>query len=207
MGTADAEYAARLEGEVARGLRRWIDFQRPYRWNIGRLDPGRTLDVGCGVGRHLLSLPPGSMGVDLSEHAVARARARGANARTMDEFFSNPGESFDTILLSHVLEHMTFEQGREVLGMYLPHLKGNGRVIAICPQEKGHWAPPPGDRPEYTDIDSGRAHVTFLDATALRSMLEDAGLTVERAYSFPFPRPFGNVFRHNETVVVGRKCS
>jgi SAM-dependent methyltransferase len=203
MSDPDADYAAELEEEPTGGLRRWVDFQRPYRWNIRRLHPGRTLDVGCGVGRHLTSLPAGSVGVDFNEHAVARARARGGVAFTMDEFLADPGEKFDSMLLSHVLEHMTVEQGEEVLNQYLPHLKAGGQVIAICPQEKGFYDPP-GAHPDDLDPEGGGAHVTYLDGPALGQMLESVGLTVEKNYSFPFFRPAGRVFRYNETVVVGR---
>jgi SAM-dependent methyltransferase len=204
MSDANADYAAELEEKSAGGLRRWIDFQRPYRWNIRRLEPGRTLDVGCGVGRHLIHLPPGSVGVDFNEHVVARARARGGDAKTVDAFTADPGEPFDSILLSHVLEHMTVEQGRDVLGQYLPYLRPGGRVIAICPQEKGYYDPP-GEHPDELDPSGGGAHVTFLDPQALESILEEVGLRPEKAYSFPFFRPVGRLFRYNESVVIGRK--
>jgi hypothetical protein len=38
----------------------------------------------------------------------------------------------------------------------------------------------------------------------MRAHAERHGLTVERAYSFPFPRMAGKVFTYNEFVMVGR---
>ena len=84
---------------------------------------------------------------------------------------------------------MTPDQGVEVVRTYLPHVRD--KVVAICPQERGY--------------DSDATHVTFLDAPAMREILERAGVRVERAYSFPLPRAFGRLFTYNETVVVGHK--
>ena len=48
-----------------------LNVQAPYRWNLRRQRLGRTLDVGCGIGRNLETLDPGSVGVDHNEHSVA----------------------------------------------------------------------------------------------------------------------------------------
>ena len=60
--------------------------QAPYRWNIRRLGLGRTLDVGCGVGRNLLHLDGNGVGVDTNRHSVAIATDRGLSAYTADAF-------------------------------------------------------------------------------------------------------------------------
>jgi SAM-dependent methyltransferase len=54
--TAGVEYARRLQRLSGRRWKRLIDVQAPYRWNIHRLRLGRTLDVGCGIGRNLKHL-------------------------------------------------------------------------------------------------------------------------------------------------------
>ena len=93
---------------------------------------------------------------------------------------------FDSILLAHVLEHMTRDEGLWLLRHYLPHARS--KVAVICPQEKGYT----------TDA----THVTFLDGADIAGMLEEVGLRVRRVSSFPFPRAAGKVFAYNETVVV-----
>jgi alpha-D-ribose 1-methylphosphonate 5-triphosphate synthase subunit PhnI len=88
---------------------------------------------------------------------------------------------------------MTLVEGTGLIKEYAPLVRLGGLAILICPQEKG-----------FTTDDS---HVTFLNDIALRSMLTINSYTVEKSYSFPFPRAFGKIFAYNEFVVVGRKTS
>src|SRR5438477_9878909 len=112
--TSSKEYAERLIGLQTAAWKKWVGAQTLFRWNLQRLDPGFTLDIGCGIGRNLLHLDGRGVGVDTNEHCVRTARARGLAAFTPDEFFRttayNRPEAFDTILLSHVAEHMTEDQ-------------------------------------------------------------------------------------------------
>lgn len=187
---AYARRLARLEG--AR-WKRWLDVQAPYRWNLRRLALGRTLEVGCGIGRNLLHLGATAVGVDPNATAVETARARGANAFTPDAFRSSAesNAAFDALLFAHVLEHMPYADAAALVAEWLPHLRTGGRVVLIVPQEAGY----------RTDA----THVEFVDAAALHALLAGAGCAIERAYSFPFPRVFGRVFPYNELVAVGRR--
>ena len=190
----DAGYAERLVRKQTAAWKRMIDVQAPYRWNLRRLKPGFTLDVGCGIGRNLMHLPGQSIGVDPNEHAVAAARERGLPAFTPEEFrrseYCRP-ERFDSLLLAHVCEHLSEHASQEVLGEYLPLLRGGGRVILIAPQEAGYRSDP--------------THVVFMDFGRLQGLLNTARLECRQAYSFPFPRWAGRVFTYNEFVVVGQK--
>jgi hypothetical protein len=63
--TWSASYTARLTTLESPLWKRVLNIQAPYRWDLRRLLGDRvTLDVGCGVGRNLQNLPPGSVGVD-----------------------------------------------------------------------------------------------------------------------------------------------
>jgi len=190
-GTQGEDYTSRLEQLESARWKKLLDVQRPYRWNLRRLDLGATLDVGCGIGRNLVNLPAGSLGVDHNAASISTARSRGLDACTTEEFAARDvaERSFDSMLLAHVLEHMTPEQGLEVVRSYLPYV--SGKVVAICPQERGYR--------------SDDTHVTFLDAAAMRQILQDAGLRPVRSYSFPLPRMFGKAFTYNETVVVAHR--
>ncbi|MEI7778653.1 MAG: methyltransferase domain-containing protein [Actinomycetes bacterium] len=192
-GTEEAAYTRRL---AALGDRRWkqvLDVQVPYRWQLRRTHPGRTLDVGCGLGRDLRALDVG-VGVDHNPDSVAIAKARGYQAWTTTEWPTCPDAlpaSFDTILLSHVLEHLDADSATQIVQSYLPYLKVGGQLVLVCPQERGYA--------------SDATHVRFLDAGALRSLALDLGFRTATSRSFPFPRFVGRLFTYNETWLVARR--
>ena len=188
------EYTERLLRIESRGWKRLLPVQAPYRWNLRRLRPGRTLEIGCGIGRNLNHLLGQGVGVDTNPHSVEVCRKRGFEAYTSEEFLASKRASsgeFDSILLSHVAEHMKQDQVVECIGQYLPALKPGGRVILITPQEKGFRSDP--------------THIQFMDFQALRVILERMNFEIEHENSFPFPRWFGEWFIYNEFVVVGKK--
>ncbi|MBI5090180.1 MAG: class I SAM-dependent methyltransferase [Actinobacteria bacterium] len=193
--TRGPEYAARLEATTAsrQGWRRWLDPQRPYRWNIRRLHLGRVLDVGCGTGRNLAHLDGNGVGVDHNETAVAIARSRGLRAWITAEFASSADavpRSFDTVLFAHVLEHMTPLEASALVHEHLRYVRPGGRVVVICPQQRGQRSDP--------------THVTYMPPEVIAALLAEAGVSVERTTSFPLPSFAGRWFTHNETIVVGR---
>jgi len=191
--TSREDYADRLVRLETKGWKRALDVQRPYRWNLKRQTLGRTLDVGCGIGRNLAALSADSLGVDHNAQSVEIARQRGYQAVTSEEFSAHPppAASFDSMLLAHVVEHMTVEQARQLLTSYLPYLKPGGRVMLICPQRRGY----------RTDA----THVQFFDFAALRQLATSVGLVVTREYSFPLPEIAGSVFPYNEYCLVAAR--
>jgi 2-polyprenyl-3-methyl-5-hydroxy-6-metoxy-1,4-benzoquinol methylase len=193
--TRDAQYTARLINLQTTWWKRILPVQAPYRYNIRRMRLGRTLDVGCGIGRLLVALPVGSVGVDHNRDSVEYVRSLGLPAYTTDEFRNAPEakpESFDSILLAHVIEHVDEATADEILQTFLPYLRGGGAVHFITPQEWGYRAEP--------------THVRFVDFDGLHELAAHAGLAVERRYSFPFPRRMGRWFKYNEFNVLTRKA-
>ena len=171
-----------------------LNVQAPYRWNLRRQRLGRTLDVGCGIGRNLATLDPGSVGVDHNEHSVAVAREAGVTALTVAEWEESPlrvPESFDGILLAHVIEHMTRAEGVALLRDYLPYLRPGGKVFFVCPQERGYA--------------SDATHVWFATGEDLADLAREVGLQPEPWFSFPFPRWAGKPFIYNEFCLLATK--
>lgn len=189
--TRSGRYAERL---VRLGDKRWkrlLDVQAPYRRSLRRLQPGFTLDVGCGLGRNLVHLDGFGVGIDHNEACVAGARSRGLTAYTPAEFEASDDarpQRFDTLLLSHVLEHLPEKDATQLVGDYLPYIKDSGRLIVITPQEAGQRSDP--------------THVRFVDFDAAEDLARTFGLRVVARRSHPFPRATGKVFRYNEFVVV-----
>jgi 2-polyprenyl-3-methyl-5-hydroxy-6-metoxy-1,4-benzoquinol methylase len=195
VATHGEEYAERLIKLQTARWKQWIDVQALFRWNLRRLVPGFTLDIGCGIGRNLLHLPGQSVGIDVNEHCVRAAKARGLIAFTPVEFrrsaeYNRPGR-FDAILLAHVAEHMTEDQVVALLGEYEALLRPGGQLIMISPQEAGFRSDP--------------THVELMDFARLVRIADRLGFQTERAFSFPFPRWVGRLFTYNEFVVVSRK--
>ncbi|WP_394551222.1 class I SAM-dependent methyltransferase [Agromyces sp. MMS24-JH15] len=193
--TAGREYADRLNDLESARWRRLLNVQAPYRWNIRRLHLGRTLDVGCGLGRNLDHLDGNGVGVDHNPTSIGIARERGLDAYTIEEFRASDRatpEAYDSLLFAHVMEHMDRESDVALVKEYLPYLRSGGRVCFITPQERGYR--------------SDATHVQFVDFRGLAEIAEAAGLVVERSYSFPFPRAAGNAFTYNEFVLLAHKA-
>ncbi len=188
--TRASGYAQRLSDLQGARWKRVFDVQRPYRRHLRRMQLGRTLDVGCGIGRNLEHLGGNGVGVDHNPNSVATCRARGFDAYTTEEFSSSAAAApvYTALLFSHVLEHMTRANAVELVRTHLAYLRRPGKVVFVTPQERGYA--------------SDATHVEFMDLDVLADVADRCGLAVERAESFPFPRPFGKVFTYNEFVVV-----
>jgi 2-polyprenyl-3-methyl-5-hydroxy-6-metoxy-1,4-benzoquinol methylase len=191
--TRDPEYAVRLAALESKGWKKFFDVQAPYRRNLRNLDLGRTLDVGCGLGRNLMNLENG-VGVDHNADAVSIARSRGMTAYTTDEWQDSGAAihaSFDSMLLAHVLEHVSQQDSDDIIAAYLPYLRPNGKLVLICPQEKGFPTDP--------------THIRWVNDAELRATGNRNGFSEIRSYSFPFPRFMGKFFTYNEFVYVGQR--
>lgn len=192
--TSEVQYTERLVRLSGSRVKKILNVQLPYRWNIRRLVKGFVLDVGCGIGRNLEHLRGNGVGVDGNSRSIEVARSRGLTAFTIDEFLQSEfatRDRFEAFLLAHILEHLSVEDSESVIMSYLPFIKSGAPVIVVCPQERGFRSDP--------------THITNLSSDAIKEILRNCGLTVEGARSFPLPRMFGTLFKHNETIVLAKK--
>ncbi|MGH7779550.1 MAG: class I SAM-dependent methyltransferase, partial [Candidatus Binataceae bacterium] len=148
------------------------ELDRPFSYLTGR-KPGRLLEVGCGAGDWLRiagDLGWRADGVDFDPDAVANARSTGASVHSgqlADQNF--PDQSFDLILMSHVIEHVHDPIGllRECYRL----LKDDGLLVVWTPNSDGrgharfgrHWT---GLHPPY--------HLWLLNPMTLDSMARRA---------------------------------
>lgn len=193
--TDSVEYAREMARSAGRRWKRVLNVQAPYRWNLRRLARGRVLEVGCGIGRNLAALP-GSVGVDHNADSIAIARAAGLRAWTTEEWAKCPDAqagSFDTLLIAHVLEHVSEEVGSALLEEYVGFLRPRARLVLICPQEAGFRSDP-------------ATHVRFVTGVELAEHARDAGFVPVTNISFPLPRIAGRVFLYNEFVLAADRA-
>jgi SAM-dependent methyltransferase len=194
--TRDREYAERLIRLQTARWKRLLHVQAPYAWNLRKIRSGLVLEIGCGIGRNLMHLRRNDVGVDHNRFAVQYARSRGLKAFTPEEFERseyNAPQVFDSLLLSHVAEHMSLGELVELLRKYRSVLKDGGRLIIICPQERG--------------FASDATHVDFMDFEKIRRAASESGFEVYREFSFPFPRFMGRIFIYNEFVSLSTEAS
>ncbi|WP_461452123.1 class I SAM-dependent methyltransferase [Mucilaginibacter sp.] len=183
------------DGLIFRQSAWWKQFfnvQYPYKRNIQSLKPGFVLDIGCGIGRNLLHLNGNGIGVDHNPTSIEVCKSRGLNAYTIEDFLNSPyniPETFDSILLAHVAEHMAANDFIHLLKQYIYLLKKDGKIIVITPQEKG--------------FKSDDTHVQFVDFNTTKKLLKQVGFETIKQYSFPFFRIAGHFFKYNEFITVG----
>lgn len=197
MDTSESDYAERLSKLQQAKWKRVLRVQAPYHFCLKRLRPGHFLDIGCGIGRSLDWFGQDGVGVDHNKLAIDFCRSRGLVAFTTEEFgesqFATSGQIFDSLLLSHVLEHMTESEAVALINHYVPLLKAEGQIIVITPQEVG--------------FKSDNTHVNFTDFETIARILSNSGFQVRVKRSFPFPRPVGKLFIYNEFVVSARRSA
>jgi O-antigen biosynthesis protein len=148
----------------------------------------RILDVGCAAGELGAALKAlGAalvVGVEASHDFVAQAQGRldlviEDDLQTVSPPFAL--ESFDYLVFADVLEHVVDPDA--ALARLLPFLRPDGRVIVSVPNMRYYavLARLVFDRWSYTD--SGvrdRTHVRIFTRRSLVTMLEGAGLEIER---------------------------
>jgi len=194
QSTAQECYTQRLVTLERAWWRKILDPQIPYRWFLKRQSPGFMLEVGCGLGRNLINNSGHGVGLDHNPTSVALACSRGLTAFTPEKFQKSEfyrDAVFDSLLLAHVIEHMTFAEAKELVREHLRHIKPGGKLILICPQKAG--------------FRSDATHVEYFDVNKMQQLALELGLTMKKAASFPFPPWVGDLFTYNEWVLVASK--
>jgi len=105
------------------------------RCKIATTDGCRVLDVGCGFRRYLGRLSDMGLdvtGVDANPDIVEANREAGFRCLTTEEF-SRTNETYDALLMSHVIEHFSPKDLIPFLDGYLDRLKVGGRLVIATP--------------------------------------------------------------------------
>lgn len=134
------------------------------------------------------------VGIDHNLVAVQYARREGLSAFTPEEFQKsafNVPDRFDSLLFSHVAEHMSLKEACELLRRYVGLIKPRGQLVVIAPQEAGFKKDP--------------THIEPMDFEKMRGIAQTLGFEVFKEFSFPLPRFFGKCFYFNEFVSIARR--
>ena len=151
----------------------------------------RILDVGCGRGVILGALA--NRGFEVHGLEISAEAARGADPRAEIRIANRladadyPPESFDEIIIWHVLEHLS--DPRETLEAAHRILKPGGRLIVAVPNFSSLQSRWTGGAWFHLDLPR---HIYHFPLKSLGMLLESTGFSVGTAYHFSLRQnPFG----------------
>jgi SAM-dependent methyltransferase len=103
--------------------------------SLGLTNEHRVLDVGCGYGKTLNLLRTNGLkgvGVDVNQSMVKTNLSNGLNCLTLEQF-DDTSDSYDLIMMLHVIEHFSPPDLLHFIDHYLGRLKLGGRLILATP--------------------------------------------------------------------------
>ena len=137
---------------------------------------GYVLDIGCGLAPYLARYTDISLGIDACEANVGVCRRKGIQTIWADVNAFVQEKAFDTVLLAHVLEHLS-EPNRALENAYLS-TKIGGRIIVIVP----------GLVSFLVGLNNLVGHKQFINEQYVDYYLLRKGCRKLKSYTFP---PFG----------------
>ena len=139
---------------------------------------GRLLDIGCGNGHFLAfmdSLGWDCFGIEPDAEAAHTARNRPGITVATGSFLSSPfpANHFDTVTLSHVIEHV--HDPIELLKRSIKFLKPGGKIVISTPNidSLGHSI----FRTFWDNLDHPR-HFHLFSASTLRQCMQKTGMEI-----------------------------
>ena len=161
---------------------------------------GPALDVGCGAGQLLASLPKGSLGLEINPYLIKELASSGLNVMPYnleeDDFAVSciASGTYKTIIVAHVLEHFSDAANAVRKLIHAANRLGVERIIIVVPGRKGYA--------------SDETHKTFVDRTFFKgSDLEYVeGFRIKGYTDFPLPlKAADKYFVYQELKIVYEK--
>ena len=163
---SENEYVRYLSKRSKRGLIYRNNFL--YRKISNRLN-GRCLDFGCGIG-DMLAYRSNTIGVDINKENVGYCKSIGLECYQIEDGTAPfDDESFDSILLDNVLEHVV--DPKSVIREAYRLCKFGGTFVIGVPGIKGFQADPD--------------HKIFYDENILQQILETSGFSTKLFFYTP----------------------
>lgn len=171
--TSNHEYTKYYLGKYNIWYRRLFPIDIPFKFIAKSCCRGKILDIGCGPGRYLSFFKDKAIGVDHNKDFVAYTRERGFKTFYSKDFLADNKEVFDTLLFSHILEHMNLEEGVALVKTYLPFLKKYGRIVIIVPHGYCFRNDP--------------THVLYYDKNKVEELAYALNYKIKKKFYHPFP--------------------
>lgn len=134
----------------------------------------RVLEIGCGKGKVLDYLRGEGferlIGLDVDGFAVSHCREMGLDVRLISDlsgFIESWGETFDLVLMLHVLEHIKKDEIVAILRSIRSRMSPGARIVVSVPNAQS----PTGSYWAYEDF----THSTIFTSGSLYHVLADAG--------------------------------
>lgn len=151
-----------------------------------------VLDLACNEGGLLNYLPKDVhyTGVDISEVAIRRARARFPNQTFQILDIASPSvavlgtEKFDVITMLAFLEHV--DDPGDVLARYAPYLKPDGQIAITTPAPYGRLIHDWGAKIGLFSKQGAEEHKDFLNHATLQAIADKARLELKTYRHFLF---------------------
>lgn len=160
----------------------YVENIRPELEFISTLDPGRVLDIGCGPGWLLSAIAPAweRHGVELSAAAAEHASQYGSIFTGPFEAADFEPESFDLIVMYHVIEHLP--EPVAALGRALALLRPGGHLVLGTPDFDSGCARRFGN--QYRML-YDPTHISLFSNDSMHRCLRDVGFRINRV-DYPY---------------------
>lgn len=160
----------------------WKDTQAANVFYLPYVKNGLLLDVGCGSGSAMEDMRKKGwrvLGIDFDQDAIENAKRKGLDARHGDLFSQAfPNDSFDAILLNHVIEHIPSPD--KLFGECRRILKPGGTLVMITPNAHSRGHAKYGRN--WRGLETPH-HVHIFTPRSLAMLAQDAGFSKRKSFS------------------------